>query len=69
MPTRRPSPASGTTEVRPLPPELEARIEALEQHASPIDFDAWSWFWMLLLGAVLPTGLLIVGWYYVPGAS
>lgn len=66
---RRPFRASGTLKVTPLPPELEARIRALEQQASPVDFDAWSWFWMLLLGAALPAALLLVGWYYVPAAA
>ena len=45
-----------------FPPELEARIAALERAASRADFDRLSWFWMVLLGIVVPVILLIVGW-------
>jgi hypothetical protein len=44
------------------PPELEARLSVLEAGAAGADFDAFSWFWMVLLGVVLPVVLLIVGW-------
>jgi hypothetical protein len=46
-----------------LAPELEARITALENAAPTSDFDAAGWFWMMLLGVVIPLGLLIVGWW------
>ncbi|HUE09903.1 MAG TPA: hypothetical protein VMQ54_03145 [Steroidobacteraceae bacterium] len=45
-----------------LPPELEARIAALEAAAPAADFDWASWFWMILLGIALPAILLIIGW-------
>ncbi|MEP6883259.1 MAG: hypothetical protein ABJC66_00785 [Gammaproteobacteria bacterium] len=46
-----------------LPPELEARIAALENSAPAADFDAASWIWMVLLGVVLPLLLLAAGWW------
>ncbi len=47
----------------PLPVELERRIAALESGAETgADFDTASWFWLILLGVLLPTGLLIWGW-------
>jgi len=45
-----------------LPPELEARIAALETAAPPKDFDASGWFWMILLGIAVPVILLVIGW-------
>ncbi len=45
-----------------LPAELEARIAALESSASDRDFDARSWFWMVLFGIVLPAALIVLGW-------
>jgi hypothetical protein len=45
-----------------LPPELEARIEEFERAAPRPDFDAASWFWMMLLGIAIPLLLIIVGW-------
>jgi hypothetical protein len=45
-----------------LPPELEARIAALESSASDRDFDAPGWFWMVLFGIVLPAALIVLGW-------
>jgi hypothetical protein len=47
----------------PLAPELEARIAAFENAAPTSDFDAAGWFWMVLLGVVIPLALLIVGWW------
>lgn len=48
----------------PLAPELERRIAALESgEETGADFDAASWFWMILLGVVLPVGLLLWGWF------
>jgi hypothetical protein len=47
----------------PLPPELEARIAALEGAAPRPDFDTASWFWMILLGVALPLMLLAMGWW------
>lgn len=55
-------PEQNTTQ--PLPPELERRIAALESGgAAGADFDARSWFWMILLGVVLPLALLLWGWF------
>jgi hypothetical protein len=46
-----------------IPAELERRIRALEAPGGEgEDFDAVSWFWLLLLGLVLPVLGLIVGW-------
>jgi hypothetical protein len=52
-----------------LPPELEARLLAVEAVADERDFDAVSWFWMILLGAVLPAALIVAGWFCGPGAG
>jgi hypothetical protein len=46
-----------------LPPELEARIKEFEGSAPRPDFDAASWFWMMLLGIAIPLVLIIVGWW------
>lgn len=46
-----------------LPPELEARIAAIENCAQSADFDLASWFWMILLGLVLPLLLIAAGWW------
>jgi hypothetical protein len=46
-----------------LAPELEARIAALETAASRADFDRASWFWMILLGIIVPVVLLLIGWW------
>jgi hypothetical protein len=46
-----------------LPAELEARIAVLEREAAPSDFDALSWFWMVLIGLAIPILLLVVGWW------
>ncbi len=62
----KPFPAAPVADSAPapvLPPELEARIEELERAAPRPDFDAASWFWMMLLGVALPLVLLIVGWW------
>jgi hypothetical protein len=45
-----------------LPPELEARIAALEQADRGEAFDAASWLWMALFGVVLPITLVCIGW-------
>lgn len=50
--------------AEPLDPELERRVAALE--AGPdagSDFDARSWFWLILLGIVGPGALLLWGWF------
>jgi hypothetical protein len=60
---RRPIRASRVNdEHQALPAELEARIAALESAASPTDFDAWGWIWMVLFGIVLPAALIALGW-------
>ena len=46
-----------------LPPQLEARIAVVESAATTSDFDASSWFWMILLGVAIPLILLAVGWW------
>jgi hypothetical protein len=51
-----------------LPPELEARLAAVEAAAEARDFDAVSWCWMILLGAALPAALIVAGWLFGPGA-
>ncbi|MFV3304848.1 hypothetical protein ACNFBT_06170 [Pseudomonas sp. NY15181] len=44
--------------------ELERRLRLLEDPAEQgEDFDAMSWFWLLLLGLVLPVVALVAGWY------
>lgn len=52
----------GAAEPDSLSPELEARIAALESSASRADFDPASWFWMLLIGVLIPILLLAIGW-------
>jgi hypothetical protein len=65
--TERPAdrPATRATAMRePLDPELERRIAALELGTDAgSDFDAASWFWMVLLGIVGPVALLLWGWF------
>jgi len=46
-----------------LPHDLEARIAAFEGAPPPADFDAASWFWMMLLGVAVPLLLLAIGWW------
>jgi hypothetical protein len=46
-----------------LPPDLDARLSALEAHAQRADFDMSSWFWMILLGIAVPAILLLIGWW------
>ena len=46
-----------------LPPELEERVSTLEVSESGEDFDAISWYWMILLGLIGPGVLLVVGWW------
>lgn len=46
-----------------LPPELEARIAAFENTVPPPDFDAASWFWIILLGVAIPLIFLAAGWW------
>ena len=43
--------------------ELQRRLAILSQpSAQGEDFDGRSWFWLILLGAVLPLALIILGW-------
>lgn len=46
-----------------LAPELEARIAAFENAAPTADFGASGWFWMALLGVLIPLAMLVVGWW------
>ena len=71
MPARRHFPANLVTDpesgglpkqMPALPQELELRLSALEAGTARTDFDAFCWFWMVLLGVLLPAVLLIVGW-------
>jgi len=57
-----PVPGRGAPPAPALPPDLEARLAAFESAATPGDFDAASWFWMILLGVAIPLGLLVLGW-------
>ena len=57
-----PAPGSVRLPAQALPPDLEARIASFENAAPTSDFDAASWFWMVLLGVLIPLGLLIFGW-------
>lgn len=46
-----------------IPAELERRIRALETPAGQgDDFDAASWFWLVILGVALPILALVLGW-------
>lgn len=46
-----------------IPAELEHRIRALESAGGEgEDFDGASWFWLIVLGIVLPVGALVLGW-------
>jgi hypothetical protein len=58
-------PAQGNTlsQAPVLAPQLEARIAVVESAAPQSDFDASSWFWMILLGVAIPLILLAVGWW------
>jgi hypothetical protein len=50
--------------TEPLPAELEERIAALEaQREVGADFDAVSWFWLIVLGVLLPVVLLLIAWW------
>ena len=66
---RKAIPASGDGRVQSLPPELEARIAAIEAAEAPVDFDRRSALWMVLLGVMLPILCLLLGWYLPPGGS
>lgn len=46
-----------------LPPQLEARIAAIETAGRTPDFDGSSWLWMVVLGVVIPLMMLAVGWW------
>jgi hypothetical protein len=70
MPTPRhfpvnplPEPAHNSLPAQALPAELEARLAALETGASRSDFGGLSWFWMILIGIVIPLLLLAIGWW------
>ncbi len=51
-----------------LPAELQARIREVQAAAPAADFDAASWFWLILLGALLPLLLIVLGWLSGRGA-
>jgi hypothetical protein len=46
-----------------LPAELERRLALLESGSEcGDDFDAGSLWWLLILGLLIPAGLLLIGW-------
>ena len=50
--------------AEPLPAELEERIAALESEREVgADFDARSWFWLIVLGVLVPVVLLLIAWW------
>lgn len=51
-----------------LPADLEARLVVVAAAADGNDFDGFSWFWILVLGAVLPVALILGGWFLGPAA-
>jgi hypothetical protein len=62
---------SGQPEVAPAsaapaaPADLEQRLAALERgHGCGEDFDRASWFWLVLLGVVIPALMLLAGWWF-----
>ena len=55
--------ANNSLPAQALPAELEARLAALETGAAGSDFDGLSWFWMILIGIVIPILLLVIGWW------
>lgn len=57
----KPSPMPDAPAAVDLPPDLERRIAALESAGRTGDLDAVSWFWLILLGIVLPAALLVWG--------
>jgi len=46
-----------------MPDTLEARLREVEAAATSGDFDRAAWFWMILLGIVIPLGLILYGGY------
>jgi len=51
------------TSSHSLPAELEQRISGLESgRECGDDFDAFSFGWLLVLGVLIPVGLLLIGW-------
>jgi hypothetical protein len=47
-----------------FPPDLEERITALESQAEcGDDFDPFSWWWLIILGVLIPIGLILIGWW------
>jgi len=47
-----------------FPPELERRIRALESRSETgDDFDAVSYWWLILFGVLIPVGLIGLGWF------
>ncbi|HEY6483983.1 MAG TPA: hypothetical protein VIY54_10710 [Steroidobacteraceae bacterium] len=45
---------------------LEQRLGQAERAGRDRDFDSVSWWWMALLGVMLPAALIFVGWLYQP---
>jgi hypothetical protein len=57
------TPASTPASPDALPAELERRIGMLESgRECGEDFDAVSCWWLVILGVLMPAGLLSIGW-------
>jgi hypothetical protein len=59
----QPIPQTPVPQSTPLTPQLEARIAAIESAAPTSAFDHAGWFWMIVLGGVIPLALLVLGWW------
>ena len=56
-------PPEQSDRVDELPPELEARIRALEDESGQgSGFTAECWIWLVVLGVIVPSALLVWGW-------
>jgi hypothetical protein len=58
-----PNRSAAAAPVADLPPELEARVAALEAAPPGGGFESAGWFWMIILGIAIPMLLLAVGWW------
>jgi hypothetical protein len=58
-----PSPRGKVALPETLPADLEQRISGLESgRECGDDFDLFSLCWLLVLGILIPVGLLLIGW-------
>jgi len=51
-----------------LPGDLERRVAALER-IETTDFDRQGWWWMIVLGILLPIALVVFGWWMGANAN